>query len=708
MDAGEKRRVRSSKGRKKGGRDPPARSAAEEARRREVLKETLREKLELERRARHVVERLLDDSVTEELLIDCARLITPANYKDAVEERSIAKMCGYPVCPNKLTSVPAQQYKISTKTNKVYDITERKCFCSNFCYKASKSFEVQISKSPLWLRKEERPSEIKLMKTGDGGSSGLEIKLTDRPVNDGDIENPNPEHSEHRGGSSGPSDSSDVEQDFVSSVVSGESRRKPRVHWGELPKRDDVSGHGRSEHGHRPPREKRQQNLGKTETETSNNPNETSSRPSPETSDLHTVPSLVEKDKDTPVEETRKLLDQVALSDSPLLANANEDTNVTSGTNIVSTDINMNTASSGTNVNTTSSGTNVNAASSGTNVNAASSGTNVNAASSGTNVNAASSGTNVNAALSGTNVNAASSGTIPTNVTSDTNPNISQVGMSKKSAAGLKNVLQNHVRTKTEVPAVKLGLLQNLRITLSEWRTEETMRFLYGQDFIPQPEPSGQVEEEEEELDEDDLEDVEEVAERVKRPAGGPARSTASTPDFNRLKKEAELQKLRVKEFYKGVCLLPEGAETEVREESDNTLQGGAKDPPLPPVDSHAQRLIQKRIAVEKLSRSLQDIVGPLRLTMNDVMNDLNNLVRTFRLTNTNIIHKPPEWTLIAVVLLSVLTEVSPLLNESMATPSSVQYISSLMKELQLEDQDLQNLVQLFRPRPQISSTHLH
>lgn len=82
--------------------------------------------------------------------------------------------------------VPTQRYKISTKTNKVYDISERKvgcilekhtamkhrfsryfcdsnitlslfqCFCSNFCYKASKYLEVQISKSPLWLRKEER------------------------------------------------------------------------------------------------------------------------------------------------------------------------------------------------------------------------------------------------------------------------------------------------------------------------------------------------------------------------------------------------------------------------------------------------------------------------------------------------------------------------------------------------------------------------
>lgn len=55
-----------------------------------------------------------------------AQFITPTNYKDALEERSIAKLCGYPLCPNKLGKIPAQQYKICTKTNKVYDITERK------------------------------------------------------------------------------------------------------------------------------------------------------------------------------------------------------------------------------------------------------------------------------------------------------------------------------------------------------------------------------------------------------------------------------------------------------------------------------------------------------------------------------------------------------------------------------------------------------
>lgn len=39
--------------------------------RREELREKLREKLELEKRALKVVERLLDDSVAEDFLVDC-------------------------------------------------------------------------------------------------------------------------------------------------------------------------------------------------------------------------------------------------------------------------------------------------------------------------------------------------------------------------------------------------------------------------------------------------------------------------------------------------------------------------------------------------------------------------------------------------------------------------------------------------------------
>ncbi|TMS09788.1 Putative RNA polymerase II subunit B1 CTD phosphatase rpap2 [Larimichthys crocea] len=217
---------------------------------REVVKEKLREKLELEKRALKIVERLLEDSVAEDFLVDCAKFITPVNYKDTIEERSIAKLCGYPICPNKLGKIPTQQFKISTKTNKVYDITERKCFCSNFCYKASKEFELQISTTPLWLRQHESPPQIKLLKKGDGvssGSSGEEVIMLERRLQEKDIEDPLATQPEDAHSSQlrsvaaehSHSESSDIEQeqDFVSSMVC--QRQGPRVHWGDLPKQNE-------------------------------------------------------------------------------------------------------------------------------------------------------------------------------------------------------------------------------------------------------------------------------------------------------------------------------------------------------------------------------------------------------------------------------------------------------------------------------------
>ncbi|AWP13824.1 putative RNA polymerase II subunit B1 CTD phosphatase RPAP2 isoform 3 [Scophthalmus maximus] len=146
--------------------------------------------MELKKRALKVVESLLEDSVAEDFLVDCAKFITRANYRDAVEERSIAKMCGYPICPNKLGKMPTQQYKICTKTNRVYDMTERKCFCSNFCYKASKEFEVQISKTHLWRRP--HASE----------RSGEEVMLSETHLKEEDIDSPlTAQPEEHRSSS---------------------------------------------------------------------------------------------------------------------------------------------------------------------------------------------------------------------------------------------------------------------------------------------------------------------------------------------------------------------------------------------------------------------------------------------------------------------------------------------------------------------------
>ncbi|RXN14899.1 RNA polymerase II subunit B1 CTD phosphatase RPAP2 [Labeo rohita] len=546
------RKIRVSKSKKKGGKGAQGISAADEARKREAIKEALRQKLELERKALQVVERLLEDSVTEEFLVDCAWHITPANYKDTVEERSIAKLCGYPRCPNKLTNVPTQQFKISTKTNRVYDITERKSFCSNFCYKASKCFELQISKTPLWLRKDER------------GSSGQEIKLVDKPVTEADIENPVPDISESNKDSTpfSRSDNSDLEEDFVSSVVSRQSKNT-RVHWGKLPKREGVSEDGSSTD---PERTQRLDGENNDESGISKAP-----QPQKDPSACLSIPNNTTS-AGSDVEGTLELLNHCSLKD----AASQQETNLSSGLNIT------------------------------------------------------------------------------------------QVGMSKRGAADLKGLLKDHNKAKTTPATISLCLLEHLRQTFMEWRTEETIKFLYGPDYACGTESSAQ---EVEELDEDDLDEAE-VEVSLRQNSASSSRPSAPAPDFKTLRKETELLELRVREFYKGVYVLPEEIKSDAIKDTQDT-QGNQMDPPLPLVDSHAQHLIQKRITVEKLSR---------------------------RFTNTNIIHKRPEWTLIAVVLLSVLTEVSPLLRESLASPSSVEYISSLMSELKLEDEDLHNLVLLFKP----------
>ncbi|XP_057712430.1 putative RNA polymerase II subunit B1 CTD phosphatase rpap2 [Corythoichthys intestinalis] len=576
-----------SKAAKKGGKQAKLQSAEEEARRREAIRERLRERLELEKKALQVVERLLEDSVSDEFLLDCAKFITTANYKDAVEERFITKLCGYPLCSNKLGKIPKQQYKISTKTNRVYDITERKSFCSNFCYKASKEFELQISKTPLWLRHEERPPEIKLKKKGDIGSSGEEVHLTAKCLQVEDIEQPLNTQHEDRSHKTAYSDSSDdeQEQDFISSVLSQEQR--PRVHWGDRPKRKNEGEAVR-----------RRQAKQKAEMELNEELRE-EVRVEGLTDRLNSC--SLQTVKPPQEDHTRHPPTSVdAESFHPKESRSHEDGN-----------------------------------------------------------------------LAKLNANGLS---------------VIQVGMSKRGASGLRELLKNHASEARPNP-IGQNLLKSLRATLNEWLTVESLKYLHFSDCkFDSPSIFTKEDEEEEELDEDDLED--DVTEENAGKEGWRA-----PPDYETLKRETQQMALRVREFYKGTWILP-GEEENMKGNKD---QSTSDSPALPLVDSKAQHLIQKRITVEKLASCLKNIVGPLSLTLSDITSDLNNLVRTFRFTNTNIIHKPPEWTFIAVVLLHLLSSVSPVVAEALAKSSSVSYVNTLMEELGLQQQDLLNLLQSFK-----------
>lgn len=142
----------------------------------ENIERTVRTRVECEERAFQIVNKLIDRHFSGAYLIECGRLINKEHYDDIVEERAINQLCGYPICPNKLGKTPNKKYHVSTKTNKVYEISERKNFCSNQCLKASRHFQCQIPDSPLWMRDKESPATINLLEhDGNKGIVGDEI-----------------------------------------------------------------------------------------------------------------------------------------------------------------------------------------------------------------------------------------------------------------------------------------------------------------------------------------------------------------------------------------------------------------------------------------------------------------------------------------------------------------------------------------------------
>lgn len=133
-----------------------------------------------------------------------------------------------------------------------------------------------------------------------------------------------------------------------------------------------------------------------------------------------------------------------------------------------------------------------------------------------------------------------------------TNLNITQVGMSKRGAAALQDLLKAHTAA-AKPDTIRLKLLEGLQRTFKEWCTEATLEFLYGTSCSPGSPSPKVVEEKEEELDEDDL--VDETTDEDGQ--GG----SAELPDYEKLQEEMQQLEQRVRGFYKGAWCPPEMVE---------------------------------------------------------------------------------------------------------------------------------------------------
>lgn len=109
--------------------------------------------LEFKRQIVEFVESMLEPDIQLDRLKLGEELICRHDYDDVVQERFILKLCGYPLCSNKLTKEWKQMYHVSLSDKRIYNVNERKLFCSVGCMNTSRRYrDENIAEEPIWLR----------------------------------------------------------------------------------------------------------------------------------------------------------------------------------------------------------------------------------------------------------------------------------------------------------------------------------------------------------------------------------------------------------------------------------------------------------------------------------------------------------------------------------------------------------------------------
>lgn len=385
------------------------------------------------------------------------------------------------------------------------------------------------------------------------GSFGEEVLLAERPLQEKDIEDPLAAQSEDPHSSQqqfaaanlSHSESSDIEQEqeFVSSVVS--QRQGPRVHWGDLPKRTDedpkgergktktgktqrskgdkveVGGH---RNGDAETEGRIREDVNRQESVSCKTGTDAETAKVSLDTDKHEREQVLEKPEEPTVAETTIKLNLCSLSETvPQTAPLPVDSTATQAEALTRRQCQQSNPS--------------------------------------TEGKHLPSSTPIHPDQESHN-------------TALTNLNITQVGMSKRGAAGLRDLLKNHTAAGVKPDSIRLNLLECLRRTLKEWSTDVTLTFLYGAGHSLRSPSDDVKEEKEEELDEDDLDD--EVTNEDSEGHDGrlQKRASSAAPDYKTLRKESQQLELRVKEFYKGTWIVSEEVEGP---QGDEVSGGGRK-----------------------------------------------------------------------------------------------------------------------------------
>ncbi|KAF9021603.1 RNA polymerase II associated protein 2 [Haplosporangium bisporale] len=103
---------------------------------------------------------ILCDPVSEATLGEAANRLKQSHYREAIEERKIGNLCGYPLCDRPPRDIKGK-FRISLSERKVFDISVLKLYCSSTCLAASRWLEGQLTEEPFYLNNSD-PASLKM------------------------------------------------------------------------------------------------------------------------------------------------------------------------------------------------------------------------------------------------------------------------------------------------------------------------------------------------------------------------------------------------------------------------------------------------------------------------------------------------------------------------------------------------------------------
>ncbi|CAD5235252.1 unnamed protein product [Bursaphelenchus xylophilus] len=130
---------------------------------------------------RNVVDTIVSmvDTIGSDQLIEKLHLLDVGSWDEVVEERYLARFCGFPTCDETVTvnNYMGKKYWIQKREKKIYTaIPKVEKFCSRFCYERSNHIQMQLYEEPLWMNWERKPKQYQVDLPHGGHSSNKKFE----------------------------------------------------------------------------------------------------------------------------------------------------------------------------------------------------------------------------------------------------------------------------------------------------------------------------------------------------------------------------------------------------------------------------------------------------------------------------------------------------------------------------------------------------